>query len=75
LPLCRRRLETRFSRRVAALAKLAEHLQYVKQLYEKEILALANSMIGETGLSEEFASIIAIEVDDGFALQFKFKDK
>ena len=59
--------------RSRGLGKLGEHMAELRNIYEGEVIALARRAFGA---SSELPGVKVeiVKLNDGFALQFKFKD-
>ena len=56
-----------------ALAKLGSHVAELRGIYERGAAALARRLLGGADLDQMTVEIVKLE--DGFAMQFRFKEK
>jgi hypothetical protein len=58
----------------AALARFGRHIQELTKLYEEDLQAFAEKMVKESNLTRDVKAVEALEMEDGFAIQFKFDE-
>lgn len=55
------------------LEKLKLHIENLQDLYRTRSLALIKNALKESHLNENMRAVEAMETDDGFAIEFRFK--